>query len=288
MLWRTRATGAGIEVALVHRPGRDGWSLPKGKLHAGEHPVIAALREVREETCFRASLGPALGTTNYFTGGRAKRVRYWSMAATDGEFAPSVEIDDLIWVPLDAAARVTRRRDLPVIERFGGENAHQARPLLLVPPAMVRGPDKQDGQQRRPLGGRGRRQANALAGLIEAFGVRRALIADARHCAETLRPFEKGSDVRHEAVLPVREKGARARAAVDHVLEVAQEGVPTVVCAETGLLARLSDELTAGKAHVRRRISTLPHGSLLVLHLDGAPGRRGGRVMTTERIRAAV
>jgi len=108
VLWRTRATGAGIEVALVHRPGRDGWSLPKGKLHAGEHPVIAALREVREETCFQASLGPALGTTNYFTGGRAKRVRYWSMAATDGEFAPRVEIDDLIWVPLDAAARVTR------------------------------------------------------------------------------------------------------------------------------------------------------------------------------------
>ena len=172
--------------------------------------------------------------------------------------------------------------------QFGGEQAHRAHPLLLVPPARVGRPDGRDKKRSNPLDLRGRRQATALADLIGAFGIRRALIAHAANCAETLRPFEQGSDVRHEAVLPVRETGERARAAVDHVLEVAQEGVPTVVCAETGLLARLSDELTAGKADLRRRISRLPHGSLLVLHFDGAPGRSGGRVMTTERIRAAV
>src|SRR5919107_5088546 len=44
-------------VAVVHRPKYDDWSLPKGKLDPGEGFVEAALREVEEETGFRARLG---------------------------------------------------------------------------------------------------------------------------------------------------------------------------------------------------------------------------------------
>ena len=36
VLWRTGASGD-IEVVGVYRPSRDNWSLPKGKLEAGEH-----------------------------------------------------------------------------------------------------------------------------------------------------------------------------------------------------------------------------------------------------------
>ena len=41
-------------VALVHRPRYDDWTLPKGKLDAGETFEEAALREVEEETGLRA------------------------------------------------------------------------------------------------------------------------------------------------------------------------------------------------------------------------------------------
>jgi len=295
VLWRSGLRTAtaeprqGIEIALVHRPGRARWSLPKGKLECGEHSVIAALREVHEETGFHAFLGPALGATDYLKGGVPKRVRYWSMRAGAGAFTPTAEIDDLMWVPLDEAAQVARRRDVPVIERFGRADAHRLRPLVLVSPASVKVMKGSRGREpRRPLDGRGRRQATALAALIQAYGIRRAFAADALRCAQTLRPFETDSDVRHEAILPVRGTAAEIREAVDNVIEVAQRGVPALVCADRRVLARLTDELTSGDADLQRRISRLPDGNLCVLHLDSGPGRRDGHVARAERIRPAV
>jgi 8-oxo-dGTP pyrophosphatase MutT (NUDIX family) len=38
------AAGAAVEVAIVHRQRYDDWSLPKGKLADGEHPLLAACR----------------------------------------------------------------------------------------------------------------------------------------------------------------------------------------------------------------------------------------------------
>ena len=52
-----RERDGGAEVAVVHRPRYDDWSLPKGKLHPGEDWEAAALREVREETGLRCELG---------------------------------------------------------------------------------------------------------------------------------------------------------------------------------------------------------------------------------------
>ena len=44
------------QVALVHRPRYDDWTLPKGKLDPGESFEEAAVREVHEETGVRARL----------------------------------------------------------------------------------------------------------------------------------------------------------------------------------------------------------------------------------------
>ena len=42
-----------VEVALVHRPRYDDWSLPKGKVDPGETEPVTAVREVEEETGLR-------------------------------------------------------------------------------------------------------------------------------------------------------------------------------------------------------------------------------------------
>jgi ADP-ribose pyrophosphatase YjhB (NUDIX family) len=48
LLWREDPSGP--RIALVHRPRRSDWSLPKGKLDDRESWEEAALREVQEET----------------------------------------------------------------------------------------------------------------------------------------------------------------------------------------------------------------------------------------------
>jgi 8-oxo-dGTP pyrophosphatase MutT (NUDIX family) len=102
-----------FEVAVIHRPDRDDWSLPKGKLDAGESFEDAALREVLEETGFRCRLVRFAGFTEYRDRrDRPKVVAYWQMEVLDGEFRPSREADDLRWLDLDLAARaLTYRRD---------------------------------------------------------------------------------------------------------------------------------------------------------------------------------
>jgi len=44
VLWRPGADGSAPEVAVIHRPRYDDWSLPKGKVDPGEtEPVTAGL-----------------------------------------------------------------------------------------------------------------------------------------------------------------------------------------------------------------------------------------------------
>ena len=115
-MWRTTRRWQ-VEVLVIHRPRRDDWSLPKGKRKRGESALECALREVREETGLRCSVGDELPGANYFDRkGRAKRVRYWSMEEIDGEFRRNAEVDKVRWTPLDRLGGVlTYRHDLAVV-----------------------------------------------------------------------------------------------------------------------------------------------------------------------------
>jgi 8-oxo-dGTP diphosphatase len=114
VVWRRTKEGA-VEVALVHRPRYDDWSLPKGKLDQGEGWEDAAVREVEEETGLRCVLGEELEPVAYDDSkGRHKVVRYWLMEAR-GEgapFEPNDEVDELRWVPApDAGAALSYPAD---------------------------------------------------------------------------------------------------------------------------------------------------------------------------------
>ena len=88
------------EVAVVHRPRYDDWSLPKGKLDPDEGFEAAALREVEEETGLRCELREELEPSRYRDRkGRDKIVRWWRMEPVGGEFRPNSEVDELRWLP---------------------------------------------------------------------------------------------------------------------------------------------------------------------------------------------
>ena len=117
-----REVGGRIEVALVHRPRYDDWSLPKGKLEPGESFEAGALREVEEETGLHCELGDELSPISYHDRkGRLKLVRYWVMSVLDGEFAPNEEVDVLEWMPLATAAeRLDYEHDRKLLTELPG------------------------------------------------------------------------------------------------------------------------------------------------------------------------
>jgi 8-oxo-dGTP diphosphatase len=89
------------EIAVVHRPKYDDWSLPTGKLDEGEDFAEAALREVWEETGLRCTLGREIGDATYTDNkDRSKLVRYFEMRPEEGEFTPNDEVDELRWLPV--------------------------------------------------------------------------------------------------------------------------------------------------------------------------------------------
>jgi 8-oxo-dGTP diphosphatase len=123
VIWRKVKAAGGVvtrddgQVALIHRPKYDDWTLPKGKLDPGENFEHAALREVEEETGLRCRLGRELPTAKYRNAkGRRKVVRYWQMEPLAGEFAPNKEVDEMRWVhPEDAKRLLSYERDREVV-----------------------------------------------------------------------------------------------------------------------------------------------------------------------------
>ncbi|MEV0173012.1 NUDIX hydrolase [Streptomyces sp. NPDC050803] len=119
VLWRRSPVDGELEICLVHRPKYDDWSHPKGKLKRGEDALAGALREVEEETGYRASAGTRLSTLQYLANGRPKQVRYWAAEATSGGFTPSTEVDRIVWLRPDAARqRLTQPRDRVLVDEL--------------------------------------------------------------------------------------------------------------------------------------------------------------------------
>jgi 8-oxo-dGTP diphosphatase len=116
VVWRA-TEGDAIEIAVVHRPRYDDWSLPKGKLDPGETFLDAARREVLEETGLECEVGDELPAVEYVDHrGRPKIVRYWSMRVTGGTFVANDEVDVLDWLaPEVAVERLSYPHDRSLI-----------------------------------------------------------------------------------------------------------------------------------------------------------------------------
>jgi 8-oxo-dGTP pyrophosphatase MutT (NUDIX family) len=97
----------GKRLLLIHRPRRDDWSLPKGKLRNGESPLKAAIREVREETGYKPKVRSYAGCVSYLVRNEPKVVLFWLMSPASGQNEPDLnEVDETRWVTYREAMRL--------------------------------------------------------------------------------------------------------------------------------------------------------------------------------------
>jgi 8-oxo-(d)GTP phosphatase len=241
-LWRPGVAG-GIETAVVHRPRYDDWSLPKGKLDAGESALAAAAREVTEETGYAVVVGRRSVQSSYPIAEGTKRVDYWLMRASGGAFAPNDEVDELRWLnPADAGELCTHEPDQHVLADLVRRDVPCAPTLLLVRHAHAGSRSEWDGpDEDRPLDRRGIDQARRLAAVLPLFGPTEILSAERARCRETVSPLAErlGLAVGTVAELGEEEFQADPRAALEvirRLLEPRADPGVTVVCSQGGAI----------------------------------------------------
>jgi 8-oxo-dGTP diphosphatase len=236
VLWRCSDDGDEPEVAVIHRPRYDDWSLPKGKVDVGESEPITAVREVAEETGYRSRLGRRLASVSYPVEEQCiKKVRYWAARIVHGEFTPNPEVDELKWLPVSAAIKqVQYAHDRKVLRRFAKLPA-DTKTTLIVRHATAGSKSRYKGDDRlRPLDKRGRAQAESLVGQLLAFGADTLYAADRLRCHQTLEPLadELGVPIHNEPLLTEEAYAADRKSARRRVLEIAAaEGTP-VICTQ--------------------------------------------------------
>ena len=244
VLWRPVDGSTEPEVAVVHRPRYDDWSLPKGKVDPGESLPVTAAREVLEETGYVVRLGRRLIGVSYPVEQGVKKVLYWAGRAVDGEFVPNDEVDQLLWLPVDGAMkRLGYPHDRKVLRRFAKQPA-DTQTLLIVRHGTAGRKSRYKGDDRkRPLDKNGRAQAESLVGQLLAFGASDVYAADRVRCHQTVEPLaeELGTVIHNEPALTEEAYADNRKRARQRVLEIATKDDTRVICTQGKVIPDLID-----------------------------------------------
>lgn len=284
VLWRPCPDTAAVEVAVIHRPRYNDWSLPKGKVDAGETQPVTAVREVLEETGYRVHLGRRLGTVSYPVDRGVKKVRYWAARDLGGEFSAGSEVDDLIWLPVpDAMKKVAYSHDRKMLRRFAKGPADTQTVLIVRHGTAGRKARFSGDDTQRPLDKKGRAQAESLVGQLLAFGATDVYAADRLRCHQTVEPLaeELGVVISNEPTLTEEAYADDPTHARDRVLQIADIGHTPVICTQgkviPGLIAWWCE-----RDRVRPDKSRNRKGSTWVLSLSA------GRLVAADHIGSAL
>jgi 8-oxo-(d)GTP phosphatase len=279
VVWREIDGGSddsGVEVAVIHRPRYDDWTLPKGKLSPNEPDLEGAIREVFEETGFRVAVGRPLGEVRYMkeSGGklRPKVVRYWSMKAEGGAFFPNREVDELRWMSLAEAHNVlSHDHDRDLLERFVRGPAVSGC-VLLVRHASAGSRSEWTGDDRkRPLDERGWAQAEELVRLLTRFEIERIYSADYVRCTQTVQPLGEATGIAIRTEQSFGEDGypGNEENAVALVRDYARSLKTTVVCSQGDVIPDLLAGIAAKDHFDLPGPTAAKKGSVWALFFDG-------------------
>ncbi len=284
VIWRKRDNQ--IQIALVHRPRYDDWSLPKGKQDPGESLIACAYRETLEETNLKVSFGPYIGDIEYFVADGLKKVHYWSARLADDspEFHPNAEVDLLEWHSLqDAIEKSTRDSDREIIEKFVNI-PFDSYPLIMLRHAKALEREEWQGEDEdRPLEQLGQQQARRMLSLYQVYGLTQIHTSDAVRCHDTVEQMAKALGIALTITNKVSEYTWKKNKekAIDYAKDLIKINEPIILCSHNPVLPRMMEKLTK-KIDFDYPSNKLQPGESWILHHNGK------KVVQIDRLEAPV
>lgn len=91
-------SGRLLLIKRGHEPGKGLWSIPGGRIEAGESDADALVREVREETGLDVTPGRLIGAVRRPAGPEAELdIRDYAATVAGGVLVPGDDADDAVW-----------------------------------------------------------------------------------------------------------------------------------------------------------------------------------------------
>ena len=270
-----------LQVLVIHRPRYDDWSWPKGKQDDGETLPETAVRELREETGLRITLGVHLGDSEYKVRGNDKLVRYWAAEVSPtAQTAPEDdEVDEMRWVtPARAHEMLSNKDDRAPLERLTqlySQGLLPTRPVIVIRHAKAKPRSSwQRAEGDRPLAATGKRQALAVTRLLAAWQPERVVTSPWLRCMSTVVPYATKHNVkvkeRPQLTEATHKRHPKRAAQVTEQLFDSER--PVVLCTHRPVLPTV---LTVLASHMPSRMAKelpdsdpyLSPGQMIVMHM---------------------
>ena len=272
-----KGKGLNQKIAIIHRPHREDWSFPKGKIDAPESAPAAAVRETLEETGLHVVLHQSLTPQEYIFDNLPKTVFYWrARLVKPPVFVPNDEADQLVWVSLKAALKLLTYE----VDRQLAKEAFKAKdtkPLILLRHATaekrIEWSDRYSKaippDSFRPLTPAGIMQSHLIGDLLSAFGINKVVSSDSIRCVATVSPYAASQELALEAHQTLSELGweFNNKSGLKLIRKLAMLNQPVVICGHRPALPALAQEI-GNEFDFGDIDASLPPAGVLIIHRD--------------------
>lgn len=282
LVWR-KSKEKKIEIAVIHRPKYNDWTIPKGKVELNESSIACAYREVIEETSLETEFGMYLGEVKYQSLDGPKQVSFWSaQVVKENTFTPNSEVDAIKWVEAAKAAKfLSLESDKEILSKFN-KLKYESKPLVLLRHAKALSRDEWQGDDDdRPLDSLGQMQAKRLLSIYQAFNLEQIHTSDAIRCYDTVEPMAKALGLRLEVSNNLSESAFKKdkEDAFDYARDLIKSDKRALLCSHNPILPKVLNKLTK-KSDVESDEEKLYPADAWVIH------RIGKEVIQIDRIDA--
>jgi 8-oxo-(d)GTP phosphatase len=274
VLWRLNGSRE-LEIAVIHRPRYNDWTLPKGKLDPGETLITTAYREILEETGIKTKFGSYLDHVTYEVPTGLKEVHYWSARAISPltDFEPNEEVDEIKWLDWkSASALLTRKSDLAILNTFLLKEVDTTSLVLLRHAKAIARSEWRGEDEDRPLADLGRRQSIALVKQLAPYDLKSIYSSDAVRCLDTVTPLSDflAKKVKVNSNLSEYRYAKNSEKVIEEFKDLRKEAVVlgenTLICSHNPILPSALKKLLK-KSDIAMPTESLEPGDAWILHM---------------------